>query len=281
MEFTQKQQIVESLSNYIARHESQNKAAQSLKNVSAATISQMMNNNWDLITDDMFRNVAAQIGSSTEWVYVETTDYVKMTLCLEDAKKHSMAMGIIGAAGSGKSQTAKLFAAKNKNAYVLSCNEFWNRKTFLTELLTAMGYDSAGLTVGDMMAEVVRRLKAKDEPIVVLDEADKLPDQVLYFFITLFNALEDLCALVMCATDHLEKRIRRGRKLNKKGYTEIYSRLGRKFIELGGVTSTDVFKICSANGISDKSMVKAVVEDCENDLRRVKRKIHAFKRQMA
>lgn len=280
MENTEKQQIVEKLREYVGRYESQNKAAKSLNNVSAATISQLLNNNWDLIADDMFRSVAKQIGySSNVWNTVITTDFKMLSDLLREAQTNSLAMGIIGNAGSGKSIAQKNYASNNKNAYLLSCNEYWNRKFFLSELLTVMGYDYSGLTVGEMMAEVVKRIKSKEAPIIILDEADKLTDQVLYFFITLYNALEDHCGIVLCATDHLEKRMIKGRRLNKKGYNEIYSRIGRKFVELKGVSFSDVTQICVANGINQRESIKEVWENCENDLRRVKRKIHTLKQK--
>ena len=85
------------------------------------------------------------------------------------------------------------------------------------------------------MSEVVTRLRSQSAPLLILDEADKLSDQVLFFFITIYNQLEDECGIVLQATNHLEKRLRRGIKLNKKGYNEIWSRMGRKCIPLHGV----------------------------------------------
>jgi len=73
------------------------------------------------------------------------------------------------------------------------------------------------------------------------------------------------------------KRINRGIKLNRKGYKEIHSRIGRKFIELRGINSTDVAQICAANGVTDPKAFKTIFNECEGDLRRVKRSIHAFK----
>jgi hypothetical protein len=114
------------------------------------------------------------------------------------------------------------------------------------------------------------------DPIIIMDEADKLSDQVMYFFITLYNQLEDHCAIVMVATDYLEKKIRKGLRLNKKGYKEIFSRIGRKFIMLKGVCINDITEVCMANGVTVKSDIKSVIEDCDNDLRRVKRRCHAI-----
>lgn len=280
MENLKKQQIANALRTYCERYASQNKAANSLKNVSAATVSQMLNGNWELIKDDMWRNVATQIGYKDEkWAAVETSNYLRMLELLNDVKANSLVMGITGDAGTGKTFACRQYAESNKQVYLLCCNEYWNRKLFLTELLSSLGRDYTGFTVGEMMNEAVRVLKMQESPLIILDEADKLSDQVLYFFITLYNQLEDECGIVLCATSHLEKRILKGIKLNRKGYSEIWSRLGRKCVKLKGVTAADVAAICEVNGITDRVRVESVIADCESDLRRVKRKIHAEMRK--
>ena len=290
MENLKKQQIANALRTYCDRYASQNKAANSLKNVSAATISQMLNGNWDLIKDEMWRNVAAQIGyKENKWATVETSVYQRMMAILKDAKASSLVIGVTGDAGTGKTFTCKQFAESNKQVYLLCCNEYWNRKLFLTTLLTALGCDYRGFTVGEMMAEAVRVLKMQESPLIILDEADKLSDQVLYFFITLYNQLEDECGIVLCATNFLEKRIKRGVDLNKKGYNEIWSRLGRKCVKLSGeeddkkggekkevgITSADITAICVANGITDKRIIDKIIAESDCDLRRVRRRVHA------
>lgn len=277
MQTQHKQQIKSLLGDYISQKGSQNKAA-TIIGCSAATLSQVMNDNWDLINDDMWRKIGAQIGwSSNEWNVVETRDFKMMRDLLTDAQRNSNVFAVIGSAGSGKSKAMKTYQEQNRRAYLISCSEFWNRKDFLTELLQSMGRDASGYKVSEMVKEVVRTLKAQDKPLIILDEADKLGDNVLYFFITIYNYLEEHCGIVLCATDHLNKRITRGVNLNKKGYNEIFSRIGRKFIELNGVGSTDVHQICQANGITDARIIKEIFQDCEFDLRRVKRKIHAIK----
>lgn len=280
MESIKKQQIANALRIYCERYESQNKAANSLKSVSAATVSQMLNGNWDLIKDEMWRHVAAQIGYKDEkWEPVETNDYRRMTALLDDVKQNSLVMAVTGNAGTGKTFACKQYTASHRQVYMLCCNEYWNRKLFLNELLASMGRDYTGQTVGDMMAEAVRTLKMQDAPLVILDEADKLSDHVLYFFITLYNQLEDECGILLCATNHLEIRIKRGIRLNKKGYSEIWSRLGRKCVPLRGVSAADVAAICQANGVTANADIEKVIADCDGDLRRVKRRIHAITRK--
>ena len=59
----EKDAIREALRAYVAKYPSQNKAAGSLKNTSVGTISSIMNGKYDNISDDMFRNIASQVGS--------------------------------------------------------------------------------------------------------------------------------------------------------------------------------------------------------------------------
>ncbi|MCM8873116.1 MAG: ATP-binding protein [Paludibacteraceae bacterium] len=280
MEQIKKQNIVNHLQAYCERYESQKRAANSLKGVSAATVSQMLSGKWELIADDMWRNVAAQIGYKDEkWEAVQTRDFRLLTRLLDEAKENTLVMGVTGDAGSGKTFTLKHYTASHRQTYLLCCNEYWNRKLFLSELLAAMGRDYTGYTVGEMMTEAVRALKMQESPLLILDEADKLSDQVLYFFITLYNNLEDECGIVLCATQHLEKRIKKGIKLNKKGYEEIWSRLGRKCIRLNGVSASDITAVCEANGITDSGEIDGIIAESDSDLRRVKRRVHAVSRK--
>ena len=277
MEDIKKQQIANALRGYCERYDSQAKAANSLKNVSPATISQMLNCKWELIRDDMWRNVAAQIGWKEEkWNAVATRDFTTLTRILGDVKDNALVMAVTGDAGSGKTFALKQYTESNKQVYMLCCNEYWNRKAFLNELLQAMGRDASGLTVNDMMLEAVRYLKMQESPLLILDEADKLSDKVLYFFISLYNALEGECGMLMVATSHLELRIRKGVKANRKGYNEIWSRIGRKCVTLKGVSAADIIAVCEANGVTDRRDIDLVINDSESDLRRVRRKIHAI-----
>lgn len=86
MKETEKEAISAKLRGYVESKESQNAAAKSLRGVSAATVSQMLNGKWELIADDMWRTVANQIGyDPRRWAVVETEGYARMTQVLSDA----------------------------------------------------------------------------------------------------------------------------------------------------------------------------------------------------
>ena len=275
----EKEMIRVRLGEYCEMKGSQKRAATSLVGVSPATVTQIVTGKWELINEKMWRSIAAQIGvKQTRWNIVETRNYKALSEIFADAQENALVLAVCGEAGTGKSLTAAHYGAENSNVYVLACSEYWNRKTFLRELLRVMGKNPAGDTVGDMVDDVVMELKRRENPLIILDEADKLSDQVMFFFITFYNKLEDYCGIVLMATDYLEKKVRRGLRLNKKGYKEIYSRIGRRFVAMPGLSATDISDVCRANGVEGLREIDTVKKDCEGDLRRVKRKCHAFNR---
>ena len=254
MQEAQKREIQFLTQQYVEQFPSQAKAVATLKNVSEATLIQIKKGNWDSISDDMWRNVAKQVGydSKGAWRMIETLDFNTIITYLDDAKQ-------------------------KQNVYHLPCAEYYNRKMFLSKLLECMGKENQGYNVSEMMDLIVETLLKQDRPLIVLDEADKLNDQVLYFFITLYNYLKGKCGIVLMATDFLSKRIMRGYRMNKKGYAEILSRVGRKFIQLHGVNNEEVKLICEANDLSNPQDIAEVWNDCELDLRRVERMVHKKK----
>ena len=279
MQKDEREQIAARLKEYCVQKGSQNKAANSLNGVSSATVSKVLAGDWDTISDEMWRSIASQIGHETKgWQIAETRAYKRMTFLLNNAKADSLVMAVTGDAGCGKTEAIKNYTAANKNVYHLCSSEYWNRRTFMGKLLQCMGVDYTGSTVSDMMDDIIDNLKRKENPLIVLDEADKLTDQVLYFFISLYNQLEDHCGIILCATNYLEKRIKKGLRTKRKGYEEIYSRMGRKFVELQVINSEDVAAVCVANGVTDAKSINRIIDDSDCDLRRVKRAVWAMQK---
>ena len=273
----EKQTIVERLIEFCDQKGSQAKAAAALK-VSNATVSQMINGNWELIKDEMWRTVSNGIGmQGGNWATVATGGYKRMTSVLEDAQAYSLVMAVIGDAGCGKTQAIEHYVKNHRNAYHLQCAEYWNKKNFLQNLCQQMGMRNTYGTVYDLIEDIVRELEKEDSPLIIVDEADKLSDVVLYFFITFYNRLEDHCGIVLCATGYLKKRIIAGERNERKGFAEIHSRVGRNFIGMPQTTSEDIAAICEANGVEDLNAINTICKKSDFDLRRVKRLVHAYK----
>jgi plasmid maintenance system antidote protein VapI len=278
MTHQEKLSIVESLDAFITQKGSQNKVAAEMK-LSAATLSQIRNHNWENIAPEMWRKVGAFLGVGTnEWKFAETSNAKELQKFFADSQQFALVLAITGNAGSGKTETAKKYESENKNVFRMSCNEYWDRKWFLRELLSKMGKETDGMTMPEMMQKAVTTLKSAENPMIILDEADKLADKVLLFFITLYNELEGHCGIIIMATQYLERRIRRGIAAQKRGYREIYSRVGLRFIELEPTSFADVKAVCNANGVNDEQAIRGISKDCDSDIRRVKRLVFANKR---
>ena len=268
--------IVEALKGYVEQKGGQNKAAASIKGVSPATLSQMANGNWELISDEMWRRVARAIGiTARRWNTAETITYREIHLLLEAAQAGSRVMSLTAPAGSGKTYAAKEYESTHRNVYRLMCDEFWSKNDFVEELLRAMGERTENLTKRERMILACRALAKKENPLLIFDEFDKLSDNVWFFFITLYNRLEDQCGMVLLSTDYIEKRMRSGLKYRRRGYPEIWSRLGSKCVGLSRAEYDDVRLVCEANGIADESLIDDIARSAEGDLRRVRQLVFA------
>lgn len=275
-----KKGIVEALKGYMEKKGGQNKAANSIKGVSSATLSQMVAGNWEHISEEMWRKVAKAVGfGGNEWKTAATVTLLQIRSLLRAAQEDARVMSLTAPAGSGKTYAAKDYEAIYKNVYRLTCDEFWTRNDFVEELLRAMGEKADGLTKRERLALACSVLEKKDRPLLIFDEFDKLGDNVWCFFITLYNRLENQCGMVLLSTDYIEKRMRMGLKYHRRGYPEIFSRLGSKFVELDRADYDDVQAVCEANGVTDEAVIEDIARSAEGDLRRVRQLVFAANRR--
>lgn len=281
---SQKREISEALRTYVGRYPSQNKAVNSLKGVSAATVSCILNGKWDLISDEMWMKIQSQIRSNRGWQLYDTVAYQSLMLYLRDSQEESNVVWVTGPAGIGKSTAATMYAQGNRDVFLLTCSSDMTKSDFVSELASRIGIRTAGLTVRETLKAIIRELVKKERPLLVFDEGDKLADSVLYYYVSLYNALEDKCGMVFLSTNYMEERMRRGVMKGRKGYDELDSRICRRFVPLDLVTSAEVEGICIANGVTDRSAIRTVIAEahsCGNDLRRVKKSVHKELRKMA
>jgi len=277
-----KEQIKELLSAYCRRYPSNNRAAMSLKSVSAATVSAILNGKFESISNDMFENIARQVTmGDADWNIQETGAFKEMIGVMTDAQEFANVTWITANAGYGKSTAAGCYRHDHKNVFVVLCSEDMKKTDFIRDLAKAVGVPTDGYSLQEMFDNTIDKISSLDCPLLIFDEGDKLTDSVFHYFITVYNRLEDRTGIVFLSTSYIETRMNNGIRYNKKGYREILSRIGRKFYTPDPVKAVDVFAICKANGLTDEKAIARVIKDvetCEFDLRRAKRVIHREKR---
>ncbi|HRF80152.1 MAG TPA: hypothetical protein PL070_08695, partial [Flavobacteriales bacterium] len=133
---------------------------------------------------------------------------------------------------------------------------------------------------GAALAEgIIQELRQRERPLVILDEVDKLRDPILMYFIELYNKLDGLCGFFLAGAPYLMQAWERKAKRDVRGFREIYSRIGRKFMHLNNVRRKDVELICTHNGVTTEDEITAIWNAIERepDLRRVKREIEKLR----
>jgi hypothetical protein len=93
-------------------------------------------------------------------------------------------------------------------------------------------------------------------------------------------------------SDGLKTKINNGMKYQKNGFTELFSRFGKKYskvlpldlTEKVNMLKTATVSICHSNGITDQSTIDSIFKtittgDTLGDMRTVKRAILKIKRQ--
>ena len=279
-----KDAIRDALMAYCENFPSRNRASESLQGVSAAVVSQILNTKYESISDDMFSRIAAQIGFSFEhWTICESENFRLATYVLADAQMYKNVTWMVGDAGCGKTTAAIEFRRTHRNVFYILCSEDMKRSDFVREIAKQVGAPTDSTSnLRDMLDYALGMIGFLQNPLLIFDEGDKLTDCVLNYFISIYNRLEGRAGIVFMSTDYIKRRVDNGLRYNKKGYKEINSRIGRKFFDLNATSRNDVYAICQANGQTGEAEIRRVLKDAEtsdNDLRRVKRVIHAQKRR--
>lgn len=278
MEQKEKVKIVDLLGVYIKNKGSQNKAAHSLKGVSSAVLSHLMNGNWEPYADDMFRKIGNQIGyNSQNWQFVNTTNSNFLLNTLEKAKVQQSVMTILAVAGSGKTETSKRYTENNTDVVRVECASYWDEKRFLQEILLKMGIKNPHNRIPQMMEEIIKGIQNYDTPpLLIFDEVDKLGDRLLYFLITFYNELKWKCSIVLLSTYYFKKRLEDGFRNRRKGYEELLSRFGT-FIEFDQTSAADVRLLCQGQGIEDAAIIQGIAKKSNGDLRKASELIRIYK----
>lgn len=275
----QKEEIRLETENQVRLAKSQNQYATKNK-ISAATVFNLLKKNYETLSGEMWRKLASACGwSPSNWKIVATRNIKQITELLELAKSESEVFGYVSPKGSGKNSAIEAFAKKNRNVFIINCEDHWNKKELLIRILRSMGKETNGLSLVDLVDEIESAATECERPVIILNEFDKVKDEMICFYISLYNRLEGKCAMLSISTPYMKHRVALGIKWRKKGFEEFYSRIGGKFVEGPAPDGEEIAAICRINGVTDQGDIDDIISDCSADLRRVKRLVLAKKRK--
>lgn len=261
----EKKQVVNQITIEKERYGSYNRLSR-VCNVSNATISNMLNEKWESISDEIWRSVANTVGHKGNWVIAETYNIKQMFHVIGTARHTRSFWAVSYKAGSGKTASINQYCKLHTvGVYSIQAQE-WTQRQFLLSLAQTLGISpSKGYNSIAMLIEAISDFfykRSNENPILLIDEADKLKDGAKRMLIPLYNKLEDKLACVIAGTENLEHEIKRGVRNAKKGFDEIDSRFGRTYFKLAGATFKDIAMICKANGVDDPAVIKRIFSQC-------------------
>jgi AAA domain len=277
----QKGQVRDALMRYVAGFATQTQAAESLQGVSASTISQVRNNNWELLSERLWHHIARQVGFYCgEWQPADTTAYLLLRVLFSDAQHYFMTYGISIGEGLGKTFTASHYMREHADTYYLACTEEHNRRSFLVAVMKAIGFPVKG-SVPQMMERFVLAVEAQAQPLLILDDAHKLKDRVLHLLVLLANSVAGRAGFIIMGNDLLRERLVTGMQQGKAGFEEMYKAIGRRFITYSSIGPKDVELVCSANGITDTDLIDYIRKSCNDNLHTATQLIHELQTKTA
>ena len=174
------------------------------------------------------RHLGVNLSSRPEWKTANTPVFQFITAQLEMCQRNSMSALLCDRADIGKTYTAQHYARNHQNAVYIDCSQVKTKTALIRRIAKSFGVGSTG-TYSNVYEDLVYYLKVLPMPLIILDEAGDLQYDAFLEIKALWNATDMCCGYYMMGADGLKAKIQRSIDNKKVGYTEIFSRFGRRY----------------------------------------------------
>ena len=201
--------------------------------ISASQYSRTKNGELDrVISDAQWISIARKIGvnlnETADWKTANTPVFQFVTAQLKACQDDSLSALLCDMAYIGKTYSAKHYAANNKGVVYVDCSQVKSKQRLIRHIAKSFGVGSTG-RYSDVYEDLVFYLKTLPTPLIILDEAGDLDYTAFLELKALWNAVENACGFYMMGADGLEAKINRSISVKKVGYTEMFSRFGKRY----------------------------------------------------
>lgn len=220
--------------------------------------------------------MTTQSNTQLNWNTANTPVFEFITKQLARCKRSSISAILIDNADVGKTYAAREFAKTNKHVAYIDCSQYKSKQRLVRAIARAFGSEDTGRYV-DVYETLVDHINNLTRPLIILDEAGDLQYDAFLELKALWNATERACGWYMMGADGLEYKIKRCITNKKVGYTELFSRFGKKFQratpvgseELTQFNITQAALIIRANAPVSGTALKEMIAKTQGSLRRV------------
>lgn len=201
--------------------------------INNAQYSRIKNGETDRVLSDanwitIARKLDVRLTDRVDWKTANTPVYQFVTAQLEICQRDSMSGMICDLSDIGKTFTAKLYARNHKNVAYIDCSQVKTKQKLIRQIAKEFGVGTNG-RYADVYEDLVFYLKTLPTPLIILDEAGDLQYDAFLEVKALWNATEMACGYYMMGADGLQEKMRRAINNRKVGYTELFSRFGKRY----------------------------------------------------
>ena len=253
--------------------------------MNAAQYSRIKNGDLEkVISEAQWLTIAHRFGVTPEgspaWKTANTPVFQFISSQLEMCQEKSMSAILCDFSDIGKTYTARRYAESHRNAVYADCSQTKTKTQLVRFIAKAFGVNASGW-YPYVYEELVTYLKTSNRPLVILDEAGDLDYEAFKEVKALWNATELSCGWYMMGADGLRAKIQRGIACMTVGYTEIFSRFGKRYGKVipSGREDSERMLLSSAamivkanagDGVDVNKLVRATLgEDGVPSLRRI------------
>jgi len=252
MEKSVKYQIKNDFLEYCNKKGYSQNVAANILGVSPATVSNLVNEKWDLISDKKMDEIKLEI-ESTQANLVQTASFNTVTNLCGDAQLNCKFLAVVGGTGSGKTTALKEYSANNGSVYYMVAKKSIKPKRFFTTLLQNMGILYSG-TIGEMVDKIVWGLNKKPGSLLIVDEAGKLDETMFMYLHDLRDETQLRAGIVLAGVEYFKTNLEKLVTKQKAGMPEFYDRI-MSWQELPAPTKAEIEAICMINGVIDQEII--------------------------
>ena len=201
--------------------------------INSAQYSRIKNGETERVLSDqnwisLARHLGVNLSDAPEWRTAQTPVFQFITAQLEMCQRNSMSAMLCDLSDIGKTYTAQHYAKTHRNAVYVDCSQVKSKTRLVRTIAKSFGVGSTGRFT-DVYEDLVYYLKTLPDPLVILDEAGDLYYEAFLEIKAMWNATDGVCGWYMMGADGLKAKIQRAIDNKKVGYTELFSRFGKRY----------------------------------------------------
>jgi hypothetical protein len=174
------------------------------------------------------RRLGVSLTDAPVWQTANTPVFQFISRQLEMCQQSSDSSLLCDLSDIGKTYTAVHYSKTHKNVVYVDCSQVKSKQKLIRYIAKEFGVGSTG-KYADVYEDLVYYIKTISLPLIILDEAGDLQYDAFLEIKALWNATEKACGYYMMGADGLKEKMHRAINTKKVGYTEIFSRFGKRY----------------------------------------------------